>query len=305
MDKDKIINWTKKYIEEGNKLVQNKFNSSSKNNIPVSLRQVRKNFGSWANFYKICVGQDFCKPQKSIEVNCENCNKLFKRQICQIKKCKNNFCSRSCNATFTNSNRGPMKEESKQKLREYYKNNPRKTINNPKKTNNHVIFLDSKKCYECGTIFEYNIHSSTGKYREINYCSNKCIGKVGGRIGGKISAALNVRRSKNEIYFADLCIELLGEKEVLTNEPMFDGWDADVIIPKYKLAILWNGIWHYQKVRHKHSLEQVQSRDRIKAKIIEKYDYELYIIKDMGRYNKKFVTEQFNIFKNIYFPNLN
>ena len=291
-----MTNWTKKYIEEGNKLVQNKFKSNLKNALPFSLTQINKEFGGWSYFYEIVLEQEYKKPQQPKEVSCENCKKKFIKRYNQILKSENNFCSRSCSAIFNNHKRGPMSEETKRKITQKMK---------IKNYNKHVMFLDTKNCSECGKIFEYNIHNSRGEYREINYCSNKCIGKVGGRIGGKISAALNVRRSKNEIYFADLCIELLGDKEVLTNEPMFDGWDADVIIPKYKLAILWNGIWHYQKVREKHSLEQVQSRDRIKAKIIEKYDYKLYIIKDMGRYNKKFVEEQFNIFKNIYFPNLN
>src|SRR5438105_380214 len=100
------------------------------------------------------------------------------------------------------------------------------------------------------------------------------------------------KRSKNEIYFADLCIQYFGIDNVLTNEPIFDGWDADVIIPSLKLAILWNGIWHYQQVRKKHSLKQVQSRDKIKAKIIKKHGFESYVIKDMGKYNKLFVEEQ-------------
>lgn len=77
---------------------------------------------------------------------------------------------------------------------------------------------------------------------------------------------------------------------------MFDGWDADVILPDSKIAVLWNGIWHYEQIHSKHSLAQVQSRDKIKLKIIEKYGYQAYIIKDMGRYNKNFVETQFDMF---------
>jgi hypothetical protein len=295
MNKNDMIDWAKKYIKDGNKLIQRNFKSNIKNSLPFSLTQINKKFGEWSNFYEIIIDQKYKIAQQSKQVCCKNCKKKFTKRYSQILKTKNNFCSRSCFATFNNHKRGPMKEETKRKITESYKY----------RNNKHVIFLDTKNCKECGKIFEYNMYNNRGIYREIKYCSNSCKGKVGWRIGGKAASAANVRRSKNEIYFADLCIELLGEKEVLTNEPMFDGWDADVIIPKYKLAILWNGIWHYQKVREKHSLEQVQSRDRIKAKIIEKYNYELYIIKDMGRYNKKFVEEQFNTFKNIYFPNLN
>ena len=83
---------------------------------------------------------------------------------------------------------------------------------------------------------------------------------------------------------------------------MFNGWDADVILPDLKIAIRWNGIWHYKKVRKNHNLELVKNRDRIKEKMIIRNGYIPYIIKDMGRYNTKFVDEQFEKFmKYLYF----
>ena len=36
-------------------------------------------------------------------------------------------------------------------------------------------------------------------------------------------------------------------KNVKHNEAIFNGWDADVIIEDIKLAVLWNGKWHYEK----------------------------------------------------------
>ena len=81
------------------------------------------------------------------------------------------------------------------------------------------------------------------------------------------------------------------------NEQFFDGWDADVIIHSEKTAILWNGIWHYKQILKTQSLKQVQTRDRIKTSIIEKYGYVPYVIKDMGKYNKAFVEQEFEIFK--------
>ena len=58
---------------------------------------------------------------------------------------------------------------------------------------------------------------------------------------------------------------------------------------------MWNGIWHYKQISKTQSLLQVQTRDKIKQSIIEKYKYKLYIIKDTGKYNKEFVKEQFKI----------
>lgn len=81
--------------------------------------------------------------------------------------------------------------------------------------------------------------------------------------------------------------------DVLNNEVIFNGWDADIIIKKYKIAILWNGKWHYEKITKSHSITQVENRDRIKIKEIESCGYLPYIIKDMGRENRNFVEEEF------------
>ncbi len=120
------------------------------------------------------------------------------------------------------------------------------------------------------------------------------IGRMGGLIGGKVSASRQTRRSINEIYFYNLCCWMFDE--VLNNVPMFDGWDCDVILPNEKIAIAWNGIYHYKKVSKKHNLEQVQSRDRIKEKIITNHGYQYYVIKDMGSKSKKFVEAEFEKF---------
>ena len=74
-------------------------------------------------------------------------------------------------------------------------------------------------------------------------------------------------------------------------------WDADIILSDYKLAILWNGIWHYKQVRENHSLKQVQSRDKIKEDIIKDHGYTAYIISDLGKFDRKFVEQQFDFLK--------
>jgi hypothetical protein len=117
---------------------------------------------------------------------------------------------------------------------------------------------------------------------------------LNGQKGGKISATLQLKRSKNEIYFSELCSK---EFDITTNEPYFEGWDADVIIHSEKTAILWNGIWHYKQIVKSQSLQQVQARDKVKTAIIEKFGYIPYVIKDMGKYDKAFVEQEFEIFK--------
>ena len=83
---------------------------------------------------------------------------------------------------------------------------------------------------------------------------------------GRLSVNSQERRSKNEIYFSELCSNYF---EIKTNEAFFDGWDADIIIHSEKIAILWNGIWHYKQISKTQSLQQVQARDKIKLDIIK------------------------------------
>lgn len=115
------------------------------------------------------------------------------------------------------------------------------------------------------------------------------------RNGGKRSAQVqkDARRSKNETAFADLCIATFGY--VGHNEAIFDGWDADVLIHDLKIAVLWNGKWHYEQIG-KHSLSQVQTRDKIKMQKIIDAGWKPYVIKDLGKHNPKFVEEQFRQF---------
>lgn len=151
-----------------------------------------------------------------------------------------------------------------------------------------------KICENCSINF-----SLTGIDKKRRFCSKECYNKSDelrelGRKFGIYSSQIQkeTRRSKNEIYFHSLCEKEYGV-EVLNNEVMFNGWDADVIILKYKIAILWNGIWHYRKIKKEHSVKQVQNRDSLKLKEIESCGYIPYIIKDMGRENKDFVESEF------------
>lgn len=102
------------------------------------------------------------------------------------------------------------------------------------------------------------------------------------------------RRSKNEISFANLCIDKFSN--VLVNAPIFNGWDADVIIQDMKIAILWNGKWHYDQISKSQSLLQVQNRDKIKIKEIKRCGYTPYTIKDMGKADIRKVKDEWNIF---------
>lgn len=115
-----------------------------------------------------------------------------------------------------------------------------------------------------------------------------------GRKGGLVSAKVQNRRSVNEIFFSILCMHII--EKVLTNEPIFDDWDADSIFPDFKIAVSWNGAFHHKKLRDAHSLEQVLSRDKIKDDIIKRHGYIHYIINDPAGESKPFVRQEFEKF---------
>lgn len=149
-------------------------------------------------------------------------------------------------------------------------------------------------CPSCNNYF-----ATRKKYKQ--YCNRDCVQKSGllniaGRKAGLKSVQSQVKSSKNEIIFAELC--KFKFQNVETNKAIFNGWDADVIIHDLKIAVLWNGKWHYEKCNSKHSVKQVQNRDQIKIKEILSCGYIPYVIKDLGKFNLNKVQTEFILFLN-------
>lgn len=204
---------------------------------------------------------------------------MFNNMICKIcNKETNNkyFCSRNCaglNMSTNNNKLYPNKKIKRERI----------SIKcNWDDCDNKIEIIENKKLRFC---------SNTCHIKWENKYNRLC--EKGGNITKKLGFSNS--RSKNEIYFSELCKKEF--KNVKTNEKLFNGWDADVIIEDLKIAILWNGIWHYEKVTKTHSLKQVQTRDKIKIEEIKKMNYIPYVIKDMGRYNIIFVENEFQKFK--------
>ena len=162
-------------------------------------------------------------------------------------------------------------------------------------------FEPIKKCKICGK--EFRRHNAVCCSKECSkeywknrkkYLSQEILLKF--QECGKKSASIQseLRRSKNEIEFCKLCENYFNNVE--HNQPLFNGWDADVIIHDIKFAILWNGKWHYEQIMPGTSLKQIQNRDKIKLHEIENFGYNSYIIKDVGKHNNNFVKEKFEEF---------
>jgi hypothetical protein len=155
------------------------------------------------------------------------------------------------------------------------------------------IIKEKKYCINC----ESDI---TMKPKKTKFCCRSCASKFNSNSErGKYhikklvekSVKTQSRRSKNEILFFEYC--RIRFESVENNLPIFNGWDADIVIHDHKIAVMWNGIWHYKKIRKNHSVLQVQNRDKIKIQEILKFGYTPYVIKDMGKFSKNKVQSEF------------
>ena len=215
--------------------------------------------------------------KKIFNIKCETCGEKYELLETQHNIDNNKYrknCSRKC------ANKRTHSEEVKQKI-------SIKLIG--------ISKVDRRKiCPLCKQEFLYKNKKQIFCSRNCNTINNNNNGM--GLKGGLASSKICSRRSKNEIAFGEKCKKLF--ENIGFNENFFNGWDADIILHDVKIAIMWNGIWHYEQVREKHSVKQVQNRDSIKIKEIEKLGYIPYIIKDMGKYSEKKVNLEWDIFLN-------
>ncbi len=185
---------------------------------------------------------------------------------------------------------------------------------NSKKSNNKYGNFTNfeKSCQRCNNTFFVKERENLHPQKLIYFCSRSCanIRNHSDEVKNKIKMSLTKLPKKPKVIKQKVKIELIckecnktfivdenkKQSNVLTNEPMFNGWDADIILPNKKIAILWNGVWHYKKITKKHSVEQVQNRDKIKINEIKKLGYTPYIIEDLGKYDKSFVENEFQKF---------
>ncbi len=268
LTKDYIINYLKEYYNKYNKTPISRDKSH-----PFSDKTVYNQFGGWN---KALIEADIpLNVNKPKEVICNQCNKLFTKLYNQIKTTNNHFCSKSCSAKYNNSIR-IRTEETNNKTR--------------------LALQKSHKCILCESIIK-------GGRRKT--CSEKCLkqihklnSKIGGVKGGRASVASQQRRSKNEIFFSNLCIQYFKKDDILCNEQIFKDingnfWDCDIYIKSLKMAILWDGwYWHYSL----NATDKQKARDILKRKIILDNNSTYYTIIDKGKYNENFVKEQFYLF---------
>lgn len=193
---------------------------------------------------------------------CLHCQKII-----SYEKRFNNFCNSSCGASFNNKNKPPRSEESKQKTSESLK----KIVQDLYLPKTNIKFC---KCEICNKQFIWN-DIIKGSFR---FCSEECLHTHRSN-KARVNPGLGTKRSKDEIKLFELCKNHFNN--VTSNEKLFDGWDADILLNDYKIAILWNGPWHYQEMNFgNHSLFQVQNRDKIKKEEIKNAGWEYIVYED-------------------------
>lgn len=236
-------------------------------------------------------------------LHCERCGAEFVKEMTdsQYARMKFVFCSRAC------ANARQHSDETKQKIAasicKY--NESRQTESNlTAKVNGQKVKLTKPDhcCVDCGVNISpnatrcklcanaYRVNRLKSADGELTRCKLRQAGLK------SVSVQSERRRSKNEINFCSLCEQNFNHVE--HNKPIFNGWDADVIIHDIKVAVLWNGRWHYEQIKKSQSVAQVQNRDKIKIGEIERAGYTPYVIKDMGKASEKKVNTEFEIFLN-------
>lgn len=224
------------------------------------------------------------KDYTSLDVTCSTCGENQIIRVHKKSKPKKFYCSLKCSKSRNHTDAVKSNISKSLKLRSSITGTSSNT---------------EKKCVLCSENFSSN-------KKNQKFCSRSCASKFNmsltenreksrERMKQTLKGLSTKRRSKNEELFYELCVnEYINVKH---NDPIFDGWDADVLLPDYKVAVLWNGKWHYEKITEKHSVKQVQNRDKIKMKAIRRLGWVPYVIKDMGRHNVKFVQNEFDLFK--------
>lgn len=231
-------------------------------------------------------------PRKIYEFTCEKCGASFTKELTATERMnmKHFFCSRKC----ANSRERP--ESVKNKIRASVITTAFNKKVNQDKEHCYLYSIGEKHilhfCIDCHTsISNKAIRCMSCNRKFYNTLNHDKIQKMGLK-----AAQVNAEkmRSKNEIAFYNKCENYFNN--VRHNVAIFNGWDADVIVDDYKIAVLWNGPWHYKQISNHQSLKQVQTRDAIKIKEITNMGYIPYIIKDMGAADMKKVDIEFDKF---------
>lgn len=182
------VNLTKEYIVD---YLKNYYNlnkdipKSTDSSHPFCRKTVQNMFGSWNNALEIALIPKRRNLPK--QVSCKRCNILFMKQIKEIKKSKNNFCSSKCSTIYNNEHRKTGNRISKlemflqKNLTGFYFEYNNRTICNGLELDIFIPTLNL--AIEINGIVHYKPIYGNDKYNKIiekdelkkNICYDKCI----------------------------------------------------------------------------------------------------------------------------------
>lgn len=114
-------------------------------------------------------------------------------------------------------------------------------------------------------------------------CSKEC-GKIHFH---NMRINLKGRRSKFEILLYEYLVNKYPELNIISNDrTTFNGLEIDIWIPELKLAIEWNGPFHYIPIRGESFLKSQQDRDKKKIYLADDLNIHLIVIPADKQINK-------------------
>ena len=206
-------------------------------------RELKHNMGINKFCSKKCQGVYYTN-KNTIKIKCKCCNSEMSIPLSQYKNSKsgNNFCSRSCAATY---------------------NSPQRIYKDTIKT----------KCANCE--IEINVQSAVHKKSKSgnHFCSQSCAATYNNthKITGN-------RRSKLEKYLEKKLVKLYPDLEILFNNKKAINSELDIYIPIFKLAFELNGIFHYEQIFTHEKFIKTQNNDSRKFQACIEQGIELCVI---------------------------
>lgn len=212
----------------------------------------------------------------------------------------NKFCSQTCSGTYNNTIRDKVSRERQRETVTATYNVMKQAgvtqkickisfcnVCNKLIKNSHDLVC--RQCHEDNLALKLTSCTVCGeKVKRYNRrtCSSVCLHTARMRSGTRgglasVKKMNGARRSKDEVQLFKLCSEEYSN--ITANDTSItNGWDADILLHDYKIAVMWNGPWHYRDMPglKNHSLSQVQNRDRIKIKEFNSVGWKVLVFED-------------------------
>jgi hypothetical protein len=245
-------------------------------------------------------------PANSFLIKCEQCGKIFKKLLNQLKKTKHNFCSKSCSAKYF----APSKRNGKTFTCLFCKKPFYKT---PCDFNRKKNFC-SKQCYflftgrtgkqqlncdECKLPISQYI--SIINRHKFHFCNASCRARYANRTWNKDAAKGN-NKSEPEKILLEIIKRNYPNLNIICRDrhTLPQSLELDFYIPSKNLAIELNGPAHFIPIFGTEALEKTQDRDLLKLKYVQERKINLLIIdisklkhkKDYYSFLKKIFTEK-------------